>query len=163
MTEVKTEAPYDGQTSSAIYMIVNMKETEQRGFYIGSASNLQKRIKQHFKSLNNGNHHNINLQNAFNRYGKSVFKVFILQTVKNKDHLIPLEDMAIKSYKPGYNMYLRALEDPLEDPLNVLAGGRVEGSTIIFINKKIDKKELVNYELYNYLKMKGYLDPSYYV
>ena len=44
-------------------------------FYIGSAANIYKRKKRHFKSLRDGTHHNVFFQRVFDKYGEADFSL----------------------------------------------------------------------------------------
>lgn len=50
-------------------------------FYIGSATNLQKRKNQHTWALKNNQHHTKPLQNAWNKYGEKAFVFEVLELV----------------------------------------------------------------------------------
>lgn len=64
-----------------IYKIIN---TETGKFYIGSAQNIEKRWKRHINDLSKNKHHNIYLQRAWDKYGKSIFKLEIINTCYKK-------------------------------------------------------------------------------
>ena len=57
--------------TKGIYMITN---TVNGVFYVGSSIEIEKRFQQHKADLRNNHHHNIRLQNAFNKYGEDNFK-----------------------------------------------------------------------------------------
>lgn len=94
-----------------IYRLFNSKNNAS---YIGSAINIEKRIKRHAKDLLNGTHHNIKLLADFNIYGKDVFEFEILEEFKItsdlkslRNHLYSLEDFYISQYnskETGYNI-----------------------------------------------------------
>jgi len=68
--------------TSGIYRIVNM---ENEKFYVGSASDIESRISNHFGMLEKNCHHCIHLQRAYNRYG-DVFDceiIYICEPVKD--------------------------------------------------------------------------------
>lgn len=58
-----------------IYAIIDLDE--QR--YVGSSVNIERRIKVHFKGLQNKDHQNRFLQRAYNKYGRDYFRVEILE------------------------------------------------------------------------------------
>jgi group I intron endonuclease len=70
--------------------------------YIGSAINLEKRIKEHL----NGKKSNILLQRALKKYGLINFEIIIYEVVEINDlkNLYELEDYYIKKYNPTYNI-----------------------------------------------------------
>jgi len=87
-----------------IYIIRN---TITNKVYIGSSLNPRARIKEHFNSLNKNVHHSKYLQRSYNKYGKSVFKVDIIEYVNDKKDLLSKEQFWIDyydSYKKGYNV-----------------------------------------------------------
>jgi hypothetical protein len=47
--------------------------------YIGSAVDLQNRWEHHYRSLRRGNHHNIHLQNAWNKNGEENLEISIVE------------------------------------------------------------------------------------
>lgn len=88
---------------SGIYGISNIKTND---LYIGSAINLEKRIKEHLK----GKKSNILLQRAISKYGIENFNIIIYEILLTKDQkkLIELENYYIQKYKPTYNIKLTA-------------------------------------------------------
>jgi group I intron endonuclease len=74
--------------------------------YIGSAINLEKRIKEHLK----GRKSNILLQRALHKYGLINFEIIIFETVNTLDlkTLLKLEDEYLLKYKPAYNILTSA-------------------------------------------------------
>ena len=70
--------------------------------YIGSAINLEKRIKEHLK----GTKSNILLQRALKKYGLINFEIIIYEIVEVNDlkKLYELEDKYIEYLKPTYNI-----------------------------------------------------------
>lgn len=62
-----------------IYKIINK---ENGKFYLGSTHNFQERVERHFNDLENGNHHNLILQRAWDKYGKEVFEIKRVETVE---------------------------------------------------------------------------------
>jgi len=90
--------------NTGIYEIRNIKTND---FYIGSASSLKDRKRQHFTALRLGDHHNTHLQNSYNKHGLNSF-VFKILTYCNKDMLIYFEQRFIDFMKPTYNKRLVA-------------------------------------------------------
>jgi len=91
--------------SSGIYQIVNKCNGHR---YIGSACNLNKRESDHFSALRSGNHHNIHLQYAYDKYGIDAFEFQVLEVVKQPVALILLEQYYLDDYDPEYNFALVA-------------------------------------------------------
>ena len=82
---------------------------ENGKIYIGSSKNIYNRWREHIRSLNNNEHHNIYLQNEWNLYGINKFKFEILKTCEEKDRFL-LEQKFLNKYLPfnrngkGYNI-----------------------------------------------------------
>ncbi len=97
---------------SAIYAIIN---TTNNKIYIGSSSNCAKRFRHHQSELRNGNHHNLHLLNAYNKYGEDAFVYMILQKCPKKwttKRLLQEEQIYINYYNStnpncGYNNQLK--------------------------------------------------------
>ena len=83
-----------------IYQIRNMINNH---IYIGSSKNIYGRVKEHNDSLYNGNHHNLYLQRAFNKYGCDNFTYEIL-ILCDIDMLLLYEQRFIDGWKPAYNI-----------------------------------------------------------
>lgn len=64
--------------SSGIYQILC---TSTNKVYIGSAINLQRRYKEHWKQLKGNRHTNNYLQNAWNKYGETAFQFDVIELV----------------------------------------------------------------------------------
>ena len=90
-----------------IYKIINKVNGKM---YIGQTINFQKRIKDHFKDLEEGKHHSVKLQRAYDKYGKDNFYYeYKLVEIDSHDDLLRLEMEEIDkcdSYNNGYNMTL---------------------------------------------------------
>lgn len=85
-----------------IYKITNLKNGK---VYIGQSTNIEKRWRTHKTDLKCNRHHNIHLQNAWNKYGKESFSFSIIIECP-KDDLDSLEKHYINEYdsfKNGYN------------------------------------------------------------
>ena len=67
---------------SGIYSIFNIINNKQ---YVGSSKNIRRRIKEHYRDLQNNKHHSQPLQNAWNKYGKYSFefKMEVVQAYLN--------------------------------------------------------------------------------
>lgn len=85
------------QKKSGIYKLIISD-----GEYIGSALYLTKRIRSHYNALIRGNHKNIHLQRAFDKYQNFDFDV--LEIVDLKSDLIIREQFYIDTMKPKYNI-----------------------------------------------------------
>jgi group I intron endonuclease len=79
-------------------------------FYVGSAVNLPKRLREHITALKANRHDNLHLQRAFNKY--AAWNLFgdvpiffeILEFVEVKQNLIAREQFYINYLKPTYNI-----------------------------------------------------------
>jgi group I intron endonuclease len=90
---------FDG-VRSGIYLI---KNTMNGRFYIGSAIDLNKRIKEHDRQLKEGEHHSYKLQKDFNVHTLGGFEVLVLEYV-SADRLIEREQYYMDSMHPYYNV-----------------------------------------------------------
>lgn len=77
-------------------------------YYIGSAKNLERRQKDHYRMLRGKYHHNRHLQSAYERYGEEAFKFVVLNFVE-VENLIKVEQEYMDSFfaadqRFGYNL-----------------------------------------------------------
>ena len=85
---------------SGVYEIRNTKNGH---CYIGSSVNILKRWQLHLSLLNSGKHHSLYLQNAYSKYGKDAFSLFVIERC-DRDSLIKLEQYYLDMLHPAYNM-----------------------------------------------------------
>lgn len=88
--------------ASGIYRIIG-----PTGFYYGSATTFYKRWNEHKRRLNNGTHHSIRLQRAWNKHGSGVFTFEIVQNT-TKEELETIEQHWLDNlhkYIPVENIY----------------------------------------------------------
>ncbi len=71
--------------------------------YIGSARNIEKRYKQHRRSLRLGMHHSRSLQRAWNKYGEYKIKFFVVLVCSIND-LFFYEQILLDAWEPKYNV-----------------------------------------------------------
>lgn len=89
--------------NTGIYII---KNTINNKFYIGSASvKLRLRINHHISSLKRGEHKNIKLQRAYNKYGENSFVIEILEIcneniLEREQHYLD----GMEAVEKGYNI-----------------------------------------------------------
>lgn len=86
---------------SGIYLI---KSLTNKRIYIGSAININNRIKEHIKKLKQNNHCNIHLQNTWNKYGENDLEFNVLYFCNETD-LLKNEQIFMDEYrkKIGWN------------------------------------------------------------
>lgn len=96
---------------NGVYAIVN---TINNKHYVGSSSNLDRRIKTHKQHLEKGCHNNRKLQKDYDEYGLEAFEFKILEKCVEEDLLTAYEKYhmyvtdAIVMYK-GYNEMMPTL------------------------------------------------------
>ncbi len=88
-----------------IYKISNLINNK---FYIGSAIDYNRRLREHKSMLRLNKHSCKHLQNAYNKYGIDNFKFEIIEQVEDKTKLIEREQYYIDTLKPEYNKNLIA-------------------------------------------------------
>lgn len=89
-------------------VIYKIESKRSRKKYVGSALNSCKRKSLHFRLLKQNKHHNIILQNHFNKYGIDDLRFIILEKDINKDVLIEREQYYIDTLKPEFNICKKA-------------------------------------------------------
>lgn len=85
---------------SGVYCIENMINHKT---YIGSSKNIYQRLLKHFALLRHNKHENAYLQNAWNKYGESNFRWFILLYCSNEE-LTKQEQYCIDLFNSEYNI-----------------------------------------------------------
>jgi group I intron endonuclease len=93
---------------TGIYKILNK---ENNKVYIGSATDIKKRWRDHKWYLNHNLHHNSHLQSAWNKYGINNFEFSIIVEC-NIDELLIKENEFIKRYDSLNNSYGYNVNDP---------------------------------------------------
>jgi len=78
--------------------------------YVGSAVDLRERWEHHCRSLCRGDHHNIHLQNAWDKYGEENFEFSVLELVSDAPDLLRVEQEWIDrtgcaDRNVGFNIY----------------------------------------------------------
>jgi group I intron endonuclease len=85
---------------SGIYKIINKVNGK---YYVGSSKNIHVRWRVHKSNLNNNKHPNSHLQNAWNKYGNTLFEFTI---VENTDKLDEIEQFHLNiAKKEVHNCY----------------------------------------------------------
>lgn len=86
--------------SAGVYMIKNVLNNKR---YIGSSRCIKSRLTTHLSTLNRNCHHNKHLQNSYNKYGQSAFRICILELCEDiKDTILFLEQKYL-DLNPEYN------------------------------------------------------------
>lgn len=85
--------------NTGIYEIRNIHNGNR---YIGSATRIDGRWRDHKRSLGRNNHHAIAMQRAWNKYGESAFE-FSKLLICSKENLIMYEQAFFDFYSPAYN------------------------------------------------------------
>lgn len=91
--------------ASGIYVIRNIINNK---IYIGSSSNLIKRIRIHKSKLKSNKHHSAILQNSYNKYGEESFEYEIVEYVMDNSMLGDREQVWIDFFRPEFNVRLIA-------------------------------------------------------
>lgn len=87
---------------SGIYKITN---TVNNKYYIGSTSNFNRRIRDHFKWLKSGKHPNKYLQASFNKYGHKSFIYSLVEIVEDRKLLYTIEQKYLDSIEDWDKVY----------------------------------------------------------
>src|SRR5579872_30598 len=88
------------QVKSGIYIITN---TGTGDCYIGSSTNVEKRLTRHRYMLRLGEHHSKLLQKAWDQYGEDAFVFDVLEIVPDLNKLVKVEQCYLDERKPTYN------------------------------------------------------------
>ena len=84
-----------------VYMIRN---TINDKLYIGKSVNVKKRFQEHRHELRLGRHHNVYLQNAWDKYGEGAFEFLLLEEC-DRDSLNDLEIATIAKFSKSNELY----------------------------------------------------------
>lgn len=85
--------------NSGIYKITNILNDK---CYIGSSTNLKKRLNRHLNLLKNNKHFSIYLQNSWNKYGEKNFTFEVIEYC-NPKNCVKKEQYYLDTLKPAYN------------------------------------------------------------
>lgn len=85
---------------SGIYCIENIINHKT---YIGSSKNIYQRLLKHFALLRHNKHQNAHLQSAWNKYGESSFRWFVLELC-DSEGLTEKEQYCIDLFGAEYNI-----------------------------------------------------------
>lgn len=78
-----------------VYGIVHI---HTRKAYVGSSVNIERRFKEHIKTLNKDKHHCKHLQNAWNKYGKDCFEFRVGGVAKSLEEARELEQAFLEDF-----------------------------------------------------------------
>ena len=102
--------------TKGVYLIRNKTNGK---VYIGSSKDIQKRITQHFRQLKQNNHHSIELQLDFNKYGIENFQIEVLlecsisDARKYEEEYIEKFNLKQFGYNQGYSVETLRKKDKL--------------------------------------------------
>lgn len=82
------------------YQVLNVITLER---YIGSTLALKKRWSQHKKDLRKGKHHSQRLQEAWDKYGETIFEFSTLERITDQQLLLSREQHFMDTLLPEYN------------------------------------------------------------
>lgn len=91
--------------SSAIYVITNKVNGKA---YVGSAVNVERRLRMHKWALENAVHVNKHLQRSWDKYGGGEFDFNVLELVEEQRSLVEREQHWIDMLKPEFNIHPNA-------------------------------------------------------
>lgn len=90
-----------------IYCIENLSNDKK---YIGQSNDIEKRWYQHRNDLNNNQHHNQHLQNAWNKYGEESFDFYVIENCEiellDEREIYWIDKLNSYIRKNGYNLTL---------------------------------------------------------
>ena len=87
-------------TKSGVYEILNTTNGKR---YIGSATNLRQRKRQHWSELRRNCHRNKHLQNTWNKHGEEVFRFEVIEYWE-PEFLVSMEQWWMNMLCPEYNL-----------------------------------------------------------
>lgn len=119
-----------------IYKITNKINNK---VYIGQSIDLERRIKDHIRGLNNGYGHNSHIQSSWNKYGELNFKFEVIHITDLTEELNVLETYYINKYNStdpskGYNFTYGgdnpAVSDLYREEMKVKSRGKNSNLTV---------------------------------
>lgn len=113
------------------YKITNI---ENGSFYIGITTDFKKRKRQHFSNLKNRTHPNYKMQNDYDQYGESAFKIEIIDEFEGTN-----DDAYFKEYELIQEM-------KATDSYNILEGGHLNPVYSSQVIEKLKKSHQAKYD-----------------
>jgi group I intron endonuclease len=102
---------------SGIYKITCLSTGK---FYIGSSTNINRRLKQHMGLLKHNKHENKYMQNAWNKHGEENFKFEIIETIRKTRELLTRE----QRWLDATQCYKKAIGFNISSDVNAVGIGR---------------------------------------
>ena len=94
---------YYSQEKTKTGIVYSIKNIENSKKYIGSTTNINQRLDTHLRQLNNGSHHNKELQSDWGKYPSDKFKIIIIESGLGDDEAKQKEKTLIKKEDNIYN------------------------------------------------------------
>lgn len=123
---------------NGIYIIRNLIDDKK---YIGSTSEMSKRINRHLYDLFKNIHHSIKLQDSVNKYKLDNFelRIYPISNIDDREFLFDIEEFLIRKYdsvKNGFNMLVDSREYLYGEnkPNSIL-----NNESVLFIRNNINK------------------------
>lgn len=108
-TDYLYDVGYNSPYPSGVYCLVDVVVGK---VYVGSTINFTQRSAQHFKALEEGIHHNRDLQYAFDQDGPAGFSFIVLEYVPDVDRLEEAEQKWLnRLLERSYNRQVRIQRD----------------------------------------------------
>ena len=142
---------------AGVYSITNNSNHKT---YIGSSSNINKRVKAHFSQLKHNIHPNKAMQSEHNREGAELFSSKVIQSFSNnveQEHLEQLEEKIIKNHiRDGYALFNMTLDGKGQSPKRKTeqfspntVTDRYSNATNNIINDQLPERSQTHEDVYN--------------
>lgn len=123
--------------SCGIYKITNIINNKS---YVGRTHNFTERYYSHKYSLRNNKHHNLIIQNSFNKYGEECFEFEVLVELKEycRDTIVAIEQMYLNSGNYTFNIST----DAKTSEKGILSKENCDEIIHLFVDKHIYQKKI---------------------